>query len=362
MRMPDMRDDDGFALAAVITAMALITVIAIAGFAVAREASNSSLRNSREERAYQAASTGLDRALATFSDTDGNWPKESTINGSDSYRVDKIIYSSGDRDYELVSLGRSGETTEIVRVRFVYMDLWDMNISGGDNSNMGSGAGFNGNGTIIGKVYCNGDFDWTGSAELLGGPIFVKNGVFERQSSGNQIGTTGDPVEMYLDQDPLGVTFDSLTGKVIATRRSSPPDLDLPWLTDADMSNYLIAAQTQSAAKAYTGTKRPPNSDATYYKVLHGDTTIGTSFGTPFDKTFGTSGFGGDDFALAADGTLWLNGVVYCDGTLTIGSGVTSYRGSGMLVAKNGVVINGNLVPKGFLTGDANFIDTETTG
>lgn len=355
MHRTDLRDDSGFALVAVITAAALITAIAIAGFFLATESYNTSNRVTAEARAYQAASTGLDRALAVYSDA-SVFPQTGELNG-DTYVVQKITWSGANQDYELVSTGRSGATTETVRVRFTYFDLWDMNIAGADNSHIGSGAGFNGNGTIIGKIYANGDFSWTGSAELLGGPVFVRNGTFNRQSSGNTIGTASDPIQMYLDNVPSGVSFDSsgqsITNGVDAVKAGSPPKFDIPWVTNDDLANYLQAAKDQSdvskGAPAYTGAVRPTNADATYYKWIHGNTTFNSAFGTP--------GVSGDSLAIGADGTLWINGVVYVDGSLTIGTFVQRYHGSGILVARDGVVINGRLVPDQF---PANALFTET--
>ncbi len=382
-RNSHLASDEGFALVTVIGAMALITVIAISGFFIAQNTLGESLRVSDENRAYQAASSALDQELSVFtpeslvtgvSPSGYSYDTSRTINGSDWYVVsvhDSADDSSlGADEYEMVALGGSGGTTETVRVRFQSFNLWDMNISAGENSGMGSGAGFNGNGTIIGKVYSNGNFDWSGNGRLEDGPVFVRNGVFTKQSSGSNVGYPTDYVDAYMDNPPAGQT-----NGMYATLKGTAPKLDIPFPTEADMDNWRQMAISSAAANklgdngVWTGGATAPRhpgsvSDA-QYTVFDNDITIGTA---SFGKT-GTTGVpvveseSADVIAFdASQGTLYLNGIVYCDGTVTISNAVNNYVGKGVIVAHDGVVIDGRLVPRPFAFGALDSYDTHSSG
>ena len=368
-------DEGGFALATVMGAIAVITATALAGFYMAQNALGESVRVNDENRAYQAASSGLEREIAVF--TPLNWATGQSasgyvfgstqdINGTDWLSV-TVVDSAGNAslgagEYEMVSVGGSGDATETVSVRFQSFNLWDMNISGDEGSGMGAGAGFNGNGTIVGKVYCNGDFDWSGNGSIEGGPIFGREGVFIKQSTGSNVGFTDDRVPVYFDNPPEGKE-----GGYYADLKGAAPKLVIPWPTQEDMDRWKADAVADSAANVLgtngTDAARHVSSvSAAQYNVFNGDLTLSAT--APFGKTGpkvmnGTvvdEAASGDVIAIGSDGTLHLNGTVYIDGTLTIASNIVRYSGKGLLVAKQGVIINGRLVPASYdptaLTGE----------
>ncbi|HSK46994.1 MAG TPA: hypothetical protein VLA05_03200 [Coriobacteriia bacterium] len=337
-----MESDQGFALATVMGAIALITVIALTGFFVAETTLGESNRVFGENRAYQAASSGLEREMAVFTPdflltgTSANgyvFGSTESINTEDWFllRVNTAAEdpSLGPDEYEMVSVGGSRSETETVSVRFQSFNLWDMNISGSENSDMGSGAGFNGNGTIIGKVYCNGDFDWSGNGSLEGGPLFVRSGVFNKQSSGSNVGFVDDRLSAYLDNPPTGATTN-----LYADLEGSAPKLVIPWPEQSDMDNWrTMALAASSANKLGDGIGSVQShlqavSDI-QYNVFNGNVTLSAA------APFGKSGYliksgatvdeavSGDVLAVSGDGTLYVNGVTYIDGTLTIG-GISS--------------------------------------
>lgn len=371
--------DDGFALATVLAAIALITVIALGGYVIAENTLVEAQRVGTENRAYQAASSALEQELSVFTREDlllGQsksgyaYGTQQSINGTDWFVVtvndSNDDASLGPDEFEMIALGGSESATETVRVRFQNFNLWDMNISGSENSNMGSGAGFNGNGTIIGKVYSNGDFEWSGSGQLDIGPVFVRNGTFIKQSSGSSVGEATDPIATYFDNPPTGPGVDS---NFYAEQKGSAPKLQIPFPTADDMDNWRTWAINDSAANkmgnagawdpTYNpgGVPRHPSaaSDANY-NVFNGDVTIG---GSNFGKLGGVAKLGDGSIDEAASGdilavsgsTLYINGLTYVDGTLTIDNSIQQYIGKGLLVAKNGVVINGRLVPAAFNSG-----------
>jgi hypothetical protein len=362
--------DEGFALPAVLGAIALMTALAVGGFALAQQSLNDSVRLSFENRAYQAASTGLERELSTFSEAkfqSSYYPTPlRNVNGSDTYFV--AVNKLSDGFFEMVSLGQSDQTTESVRVRFQHFDLWDMNIAGAENSQVGSGAGFNGNGTIIGKVYCNGNLEWSGNGSLMSGPVFVRNGVFNKQSSGSNVGVVTAPVDMYLDNPAVGQTTNMYT-----TYRGNAPRIELPWLTSTDMSTYLAQAKAESVPDPLIDQRplslqRAPGASAQYYKWITTNLNIGVDGSSPsfggdpsVAPVQGTPGSGPDDFAYDnTTGALRVDGIVYVDGLVTIGPNVKMYYGKGTIVACDGIVIDGHLMPApafGVPTPDPNYWD-----
>jgi hypothetical protein len=223
-----------------------------------------------------------------------------------------------------------------------------MNIAGADNNNLGGGSGLNGNGRIIGKVYVNGDFNWSGNGSLEAGPVFVRQGEFYKQSDACSVGLPTEYVDMYLDRPPAGPGADTA---MYTQTMGNPPVLQLPWLEQQDMVNYLNMAITESTDKVGEPTgPRITNTGANvpYYKVvdndnppvLDGDTDV-----TIGDVNFGTPGAMGDDFAVADDPgsggkALWINGVVSIDGTVTFSPNIKAYYGKGIIAATNGFVLS----------------------
>ena len=64
-----VRDDRGIALVVVIGAIALVSVFAVGGFAMASQAMHSTGRLQTEELAFQVANSGMERELATFTES-----------------------------------------------------------------------------------------------------------------------------------------------------------------------------------------------------------------------------------------------------------------------------------------------------
>lgn len=339
-----VRRDDGFAMVFVMGCIALITIIAVGGWALARQTLHNSVKNESFSKAYQVASTGLEEQLSFFSpDRLSEYPKTVSY-GNDSYTA--RIVDLGDGRYVLESEGRSGEESETVLVTFYYLDLWDMNISGGEGSSIGVKNAFNGNSWIYGSLYVNGDVDWGANGALYGGPIFLKDGVWNDSGSGG-VGAASEVVDAYgaVKSDPSDGYF--------TTQRGSAPDITIPEITEELMTGadgYMEQAQNFSIT-------RPPLNDAnvhaaadsTYYTVWNGNATIG-------DVAFGNTGLDGtprDGIAFdSATGTLYLaeGVIVYCSGTVTFTEDVNYYRGKGIIVARDGFVIDGALLPGQGLT------------
>lgn len=333
MRSRMSERDDGFALPLVLGVIAVITAVSVTGYAVASQTLHNSSRVSNQNLAFQAASTGLETEISFFSPQNmAQYPKVANLSATDSYEVD--VQDIGGGVYEMRSRGTSNGQQETVVTRFQYLDLWDMNISGGDQSAVGVRNGFNGNSTVIGALYVNGNIDWGANGRMWGGPVFVKDGTWNASGNG-QVGDSTNRVPAY---GPVP----SDNSRYFTDLRGSAPELEIPTLTDANMAAYLTKAQ-QTAARfprttPLSGTQ-PANQDVTYYTVFNGNTTFNSAFGDP---TVGT----GDAIAVSGN-TLYIQdgAVIYVNGTATFGSNIQYYYGNGIIVAKNGFVINGDLKP-----------------
>lgn len=315
-------DDSGFALAAVMAAIALITAIAIGGFYIAQSTLGESDRVQHENRAYQAAASGLDRELSQFDIAkfnQGQYPTPlRTINGGDTYYVN-VTRPPASTSYTMWAYGESNGITETVKVQFEYFDLWDMNVSGGANSWVGSRNGFNGNAIVIGSMYVNGDLDWTASSALYGGPLMVANGTADFTGSGD----VGPNVDIYLDNPAAGPNASDVIA-VNNLKESGAPEFELPTLDAEMMADFEANAGT----------------------VINGDLTIGgASFGDP-----ATDAFWYDD----ATNTLHCDEIVYIKGMVSTTEPMT-YTGRGILCAEGksvsgvltGFEIGGRFVPSG---------------
>jgi hypothetical protein len=144
--------------------------------------------------------------------------------------------------------------------------------------------------------------------------------------------------------------------------KGSAPKLEIPWPDADDMVAWREWAINDAAANLLgtNGTNAPRHMSsvsAAQYNVFDGNVTLGgTDFGKPGRIVKLANGAvdeanSGDVLAVSG-GTLYVNGVTYVNGTLTISSAIRQYMGKGLLVARNGIIINGRLVPAAYNSGD----------
>ena len=331
-----VRSDEGFALVFSMGAIALITAVAIGGFIVADQTLNESARGSDLNRAYQLASTGLEQELSFFSVDRlqaGYYPKSVSMDGGQYVAT---VADLGGGVYELASEGRSAAVTETVVTRFQYLNLWDMNISGGDESSVGTRNGFNGSSTIIGSLYVNGDMDWGSNGRMWGGPVFIKDGTWNSAGNG-QVGSSTSRVDAF---GPVP----SDNSRYFTNPKGSAPDIEIPVLTTQNMVDYLAGAKSYATANPrklpLSGTQ-PANQDATHYTVFNGDTTFGANFGDP-----------AVDAIAVVGGVVHVkqDAIIYVKGSLTFTGAISGYRGSGTIVSEDGFIVQGSLVPQNGVT------------
>lgn len=355
--MPDGRMDNesGFALAVVMSAIALVTVIAFGGFFIAQSTLEDSMRVSRENSAYQAASSALEAEMAVFKResltsgqsasgyTFGTWVP--TNGGRDRYVV--VIRALGNDEYEMVATGASQTTTESVSVRFQSFNLWDMNISGAQNDSngaFGGSASFNGSSVIKGKLYVAGDLDWSANGAIADGPVFVQGGQFTKSSAASQLGSSEDPIDLYLDTSIQGAGADNNNYGVT---KGSAPTIQVPWPGDSGE----FALYEANASYILTG-------DSTLSDIFKSDDgaveiTQTVVSGVDYGKTlmFNNVVDANGDGNITAD-EMNSGPIIYCSGHLTIGEDILRYMGKGVIVALGGITINGRMVPATYDLGD----------
>jgi hypothetical protein len=381
-----LRNDEGFAMAAVMGVIALVTVVAVGGFWVASQTLHESQRVEHESKAFQVAQSGLDRELAAFSPSElvsGSYTKSgSTPDGTYSITASQTTAF----EYRMTSLGTAEGRQETVTQRFYYFNLWDMNIGTGQSAPLGGGRGFNGNAAIRGPLYVKGDFDFEqANATYEGGPLFVKGGdviVGGSATIGYQ-----DPIDLFLDGNITGNQPGSCYYK---SWSSSVPDIELPWIDqdymdamyqkalDESIDNYMgYPARAVNNLEANGGVPSTyddgstiagrvkvtasPASTSDSYKYIGnsgGPQSLGNgnhfleidnvSFGAWDGAGYPVGSGLHDDFAFdAGTGTLYVEGTVFIDGDLHLGQNIQTYKGNGTLVVNGDVFIGGHIIPEG---------------
>ena len=373
------RRDEGFAMVAVIGAVALITIVAVGGYFLSSSALDESQRVQAETRAFQVAQSGLDSELAVFNPVNldtSYYPKTGSTSDGD-YVIEVEAAGGGGFEYIMTVTGTADGRSESVTMRFYYLNLWDMNIGAGDSASIQGGRGWNGQGTIIGPLYTRGDVHLGANSHYEEGPLFIHDGNLYFDSGSAGMGEDGD-VDLYLTgaMDPPGKDIH------IGNVSSSVPDIVLPWV-DGDYLDAMLERAIDESTDNYMGAERrtivneecisydPSTYEtviarsaapgaSTYYKVIGAGTTRGGIGEGTHDLTVGSTSFGAwegngyapgsglhDDFAFdAGSGTLYVEGTVFVDGDLTLGTNVTSYVGNGTLVVNGDVIILGYLQPK----------------
>jgi hypothetical protein len=234
---------------------------------------------------------------------------------------------------------------------------------------------------------------------MEGGPLMVKGGDVIIGGSA----TIGDaaPIDLFLDGNITGNKPGNLHYKSWST---SVPDIELPWIDDDYLDSMLQSAIDTSVDNFQGYTDRnivnveasggdPTTYDdgtltdydgspivrskapgaSNHYKYIGNDggrsalgggstnLSIGsTSFGA---WDYGASGVDHDDFAFdAGTGTLYVEGVVFIDGDLTLTSNVSQYEGNGTLVVNGDVLIEGTIDPVGGDMSAANCIGISCPG
>ncbi len=400
-----VREDEGIALLTVIGVISVLTLLVIGAYSLASQSLTSNAKNDAEVQAFQVANAGIDTVYADLSTNVGT---SQVLAHYDTPRVISVGAGSAEVtlrqeegiEYIATSVGTAADgTVETIKVRFYYMNLWEMFIAAGEDDDSIGGGQINGNASVDGPFYVRGDLDSGGSSSFTRGPLFVTGNIGTLGGSGTlttEIGTTADPIDVYVG-GTYPTTFPQNKNFHAKRVSNSVPSITAPSLDQAFMDAALSRAKLESCdnvigtpefvrgvnIETLSGTgnaaeypaaidgawTRPKAPDATmWYKVIDSDpddpiilgegTTslvIGNtgSFGSWQNDGHGYPAGQWDDFAYDdSAGVLYLEGTVFVDGDVTFnppanGDDVILYRGNGALVVNGDVTINTRLVPYG---------------
>jgi len=386
-------DDSGMALMIVIGAIALMVVLATAGFYVSSQTLFETTLADQHDAAFQAASSGV---MVAFADLRSKLPAtlaSSSYTGSiatsaAAYAVE-VARNPTQSGYDCTSTGTATDgTKEIVVASFAMSPVTASTLPWGNDVFYfaGSpGATIVGNGQITGPFYVKfppsgglATLDFGSSAAgFVGGPVYVENGNLTIK------GTPPAPIDIYLG-GTLTLAGNAMNHPEMFINHGWDPTKAMP-ITSLDTSAYLAAqlaratsqssdnlmgdtaianyeAQPQGSPATYASlTTNPPNNKpvnwarskaigATQpYKVLSGGLTIQsstTSFGSwSGDGHYPTTSDLHDDFAYdSVNHVLYIDGTVYINGNLVITQAIT-YSGNGTLVCTGDANISGNVTP-----------------
>lgn len=354
----ELADDSGVALVTVIGAIMLISIIATSGYWMASQSLHASEKLNYGTKAFQVASSGMDRELASFSTS--NFQTGQTNYSRSGSTPDGTYQLTVGQDanvpfmYTMRSVGRARDESATVEQTFFYLDLWGMSVSAGSNPGgpVGSGASWNGNSSIRGPLYVKGDVFMNSNAKLYYGPMFISDGSASFQGGVEFIPYPNSKYNIFSTGPVAGATS---ACKVY----TSCPTLDLPWIDPNYFSLMEDKAELQSydnklgvldttnsedvdvspgqLPATYTSPKAPNASS--YYKVINGDLVI-TAATPSFGKKDGP-GVVRDDLVFdSATDTLYVNGTVFVNGNVTIGSGVRGYIGNGIIVSTGDITVS----------------------
>jgi len=390
-----LRDDDrGIALVAVMGVIAVMTIIAVSAYVFSSQTLHETENVQNQTQAFQAANAGVDRALTRIQENgflDGDYPLNGNMTGGESYVAS--VSPTGNSEYLCISTGTdpSSGRTETIKVKFFYLNMWNMNLAGGTNNALGGGA-VRGTTSVYGPFYVRGGVTLGSNSVIENGPLFIKGGDLTLTGSG-ALGAPGRPVDVYVTGAYPAAGSRNMYARTIS---QSVPDISLPVLDSAVMSQDYNQAKAQSmdnvqgypdsgitnlestgAPSSYvsmlSGWTRPKAAGAsTFYKAVGTDAGIGAlAAGTHGLTIGGTGSFGSwsgdghytltshDDFSYDdVSNVLTVEGTVFIDGPLTLNDSMV-YRGNGALVCNGDITMNGDFVPQ---TGDGHPDATHCVG
>lgn len=384
-------DDSGIAMITVIGVVVLMTILAVGAFFLARQSTQESVKVRSDTQAFQAANAGVDIALARMQ-ANGYVPSDYPVTGSLSVGAtySATVTATANSEYLCTSVGHDiSGSTSTVKVKFFYLNLWNMNLAAGTNNALGGGS-VKGTTSVYGPFYVRGGVALGSNSIVDNGPFFIKGGDLTISGSG-QVGDAGNLVDLYVTgaYPPLGSK-----GMYANSISQSVPDISLPLVDQAYLQSVYDLAKSESVdnVRGYTDsgvpslesqggnpasytTVDPPNHGAwtrnkapgaaACYKVIGADNGIGAAgagtHGLTISDGMGNIGSWGPSDGLAGDGhytlsssddfafddatnVLRVEGTVFIDGPLTINCDV-EYVGNGAIVCNGNITIKGNFRP-----------------
>lgn len=404
LRLMHRRNDEGIAMISVIGIGFVLTLLATASLVITISNNTQAGRQRRSTQAFHTADAGFNRAvheikrrqaqgesfLTDPAFLEGQDPLTGTsykveLRQPDSTRPNRYIVTSA-------SVTSAGER-RVVRAQVDSFSVWDFEFSGaGTNSTTGGNASIEGSSDLHGPFYVRGDFIMLGSGNFQVGPLYLKTDpalqskALPGQPSGNLVfgdaaasDKFGTPAPAVVDCGLLNGPVDAFAEQKIVfhpSRPVPPPpylgqtsegvqllDLALPVVDDPQMEIYYNSVDLN--LDTFDGDPRSPSVGADDQRngsqtKLPLPTFIEISSNTP-DFSYGPYEFEGKDgagtnpFGLFSwkqgTRTLHVDGSVFVDGNLRIGSGQPGaaerifYEGRGTFIVNGKVEILNSFRP-----------------
>lgn len=375
-----MRDDDsGVAMLTVIGVILLMTIIAIGAFTYAQQNVVDSQRIERQTQAFQAANSAADNALTRIQENGfrlTDYPLTGTSSTGATYTA--TVAPTANSEYICTATGTdpSGRT-ETIKIKFFYLNMWNMNLAAGTNNALGGGS-VKGTTSVYGPFYVRGGVALGANSTIENGPLFIKGGDLTISGSG-QIGGNGS-IDVYVTGAYPTPGSKGMNSRSVS---QSVPDITLPVVdmsvmtadyllaknesfdniqgyADSAISNQEASGGTPSTYTTLFGAWTRPKAPgaSTFYKVVGADGGIGALAAGTHPLTIGGTGSWGagsgdghyslsshDDFMYNdATNVLTVDGTVFIDGPLTLNDNIT-YRGNGTVIVNGDITMNGSFKP-----------------
>lgn len=375
-----LRDDDsGVAMVTVMGVIMVMTLIAFAAFFYANQNLGQSVRVQNQTQAFQAANAGIDRALARMQ-VNGYVPADYPVVGTSTTGANYSaeVTPTSNSEYICTSIGHdSSGQRQTIKVKFFYLNMWNMNLAGGTNNALGGGS-VRGTTSVYGPFYVRGGVALGSNSTIENGPLFIKGGDLTISGSG-QIGGNG-PLDLYVTG---AYPTPGSNGMNVRSVSQSVPDIHLPKIDSTVLLADFVTAKNESidnvqgysdsgianeevagAPNTYPtlfqpGWTRPKATNASdFYKVIGSDTGISavgagiTTLTIGGTGSFG-SGSGDGHYTMSSHDDFWFDdttnilyveGTVYVDGPLYVNENV-KYRGNGAIICNGDVFLNGDFKP-----------------
>jgi Tfp pilus assembly protein PilX len=348
-----LRSERGSALLIAIGAVLILTILSIGLISIAQNDLGLSKKDKKSTQALHVAEAGIDKAI---------WEMRRLGSISGSFQVATSLGTatvtaseSGDV-WNITSTGETNDgTRRVIKTEVFSLSYWNMVMA--SQSLTASGGGVNGTTSVDGPFYVRGSLELSGSSDITGGPLFVKDGLLDLQGNGT-VGTPSEPIKLYLEQGYTGKTQNVYCSSL----SYNVPNINLPSLGQGEMQDLEIDAKNQSldnkkgyedatADESTSYSRKYPGVGSGYYKVADDNSTVTTPLGsggsslvisstTPSFGDPGTEAGPKDDLAWdLPTKTLTVKGTVFVDGPVTISTDIY-YEGNGAIVANGDITLH----------------------
>lgn len=362
-----LRDEKGVALIVALGVFVVISILGVAALTVAQGSISETVWDRSSNQAFGVAEAGFNQAVfkarqkslaaGAFTTTLRDGQARIAVTGAAGMFT---VKSTG----AVPNLAAAQARRRAVEGRITVLNPYDMIFANGSDEE-GGGITIEGNAVIYGPVYARDLLKMKGTGaggKIVDGPLYIKDNpgtpspTGDLDISGNaQVGTAANPITAFIDGNS------SVTGNAklyTSAVYSNVPDLVMPSVTATDMPSYRAKANVVIDKAGDTVTNGNYN-----YPTASGGLVLD---GNTADTNWISGGYylKWDRSADKKSATLQINGTIFVDGGVTIGSNANNdlditFSGNGTIVANGKISIESNFTPAG---GASTFPSTNLVG